>query len=69
MDVRVRLEWADEPYLTVDESDPHAIEVVVHPGLSESQVDCACRELDGYGAQVKAAWQEAVARGTTPSAT
>jgi hypothetical protein len=69
MEVLFRFEWADEHFLTVDESNPQAIEVTAHPGLSETQIDQACGELDGYGQQVKAAWRAAVARGTTPSAT
>jgi len=69
MEVRFRFEWADEHYLTIDQSDPQEIDVVAHPGLSEVQIDQACRELDGYGQAVKAAWRAAVARGTMPSAT
>jgi hypothetical protein len=69
MEVRISFEWADEHYLTVDESNAQVIEVLAHPGLSERQIDQACQQLDGYGQQVKAAWRAAVARGTTPSAT
>lgn len=68
MQITFRFEWADEPFLSIDQSDPQVVHVTAHPGLSEKQVDHACGELDGYGHHVKAAWQEVVARGTTPSA-
>lgn len=68
MEVRFTFEWADEPFLSIDQSGPQTIDVVAHPGLSEKQVDLACSRLDGYGHHVKSAWQQAVARGTTPSA-
>lgn len=68
MEVRFKFEWADEPFLSIDQSSPQVIDVIAHPGLSEQQVDHACGELDGFGGHVKAAWQQAVARGTTPSA-
>lgn len=67
-EVIVTLEWADEPFLTIDESDPERVEVIAHPGLSDKQVARACQELDGYGQLVLQAWRAAVARGTTPSA-
>ena len=66
--VRIAWQWADEPFLSVDESDPARIEVIAHPGLSERQVAQACQQLDGYGQIVLEAWRAAVARGTTPSA-
>ena len=68
MEVRFSFEWADEPFLSIDQLGPQTIDVVAHPGLSDKQVDQACEQLDGYGHHVKSAWQQAVARGTTPSA-
>lgn len=67
-DVSIQWEWANEPFLSVDESDPARIEVIAHPGLSDKQVAQACQELDGSGQLVLHAWRAAVARGTTPSA-
>jgi len=69
MEIRFRFEWADELFLTVDQANAQVIDVLAHPALSETQIDQACIELDGYGQEVKAAWRAAVAKGTMPSAT
>lgn len=59
MNVRVELQWLNEPTLIVDHLDD-AVVVKAHPGLSEAQVRQACAELGDVGPVVLAEWKRVV---------
>lgn len=60
-------EWAEEKFLTVDESDATVMQVIAHPGLSEQQVAQACDQMD-RGPEVLGAWRTAVRTGISSEA-